>query len=260
MLDPKTAKLSRAISKPGRRGPDLDAMRRVLRKNPELINQMDPWKKYPLTHAALSGDIEAVKFLLKAGANVHAVDETGKTALHRVAAHADTSVGKPIEVVKVLIAAGADVHARDGKLFTPLRWAMTARKKVNLGIVKALIAAGADVNAAGKFVNVLMVASDSGSPEMVRALIAAGAEVNATMHLGTPLTQAAEVNRADNVAVLLEHGADGSFRLPADFDNAELAGKTALDVAREKKAKKVIQLLEAQAGQSKKPRPAKKPK
>ena len=75
------------------------------------------------------------------------------------------------------------------------------------------------------------------------------------------MIQAAQDNRADNVATLLEKGADANFRLPADFENADLAGKTALDVARDKKAKKVIPLLEAapvQAVAAKTPKKQKK--
>ena len=258
MIDSMPAKLSRAISAPGRSGADLDEMKRLLLAEPDLVNQVDPWENYPLTNAALQGNVEAVQLLLAAGAKVNAVHE-GKTALHQVACHADTSAGKPAEVVKMLIAAGAEVNARDEDSFTPLRWAVTDRKKVNLEIVKSLITAGADVNAAGKFVNVLMVASSQASPEIVRALIAAGANVNAVMRLGTPLSQAAAANRADNVTVLLESGANANFRFPADFEKPDLAGKTALDVARGNKAKKVIALLEGAASQHGKPGATEKP-
>lgn len=84
---------------------------------------------------------------------------------------------------------------------------------------------------------------------MVKALIAAGANVNATMRFGTPLILAAQENRADNVTVLLESGAVANFRLPADCENADLAGKTALDIACTANAREVAPLLEMATGE-----------
>jgi cell wall assembly regulator SMI1 len=243
--DTTTFKLSQAIA--FRR---LEEIKQLLAE-PGLVNRLDENDEYPLTHAAGGGHPEVVKILLDAGAEINRAEpESGKTALIRAAwAVSDRGWPEDVEVVKLLIAAGADVRARDHKARTALLDAVGDRKKANLEIVEALIAAGADVNAVGKAATVLMLASWSGSPAMVEALITAGADVNATARLGTALIVAAKENRADNLAVLLENGADAGFRLPADFENTDLAGKTALDVARETKAKKIIPLLEAAATQ-----------
>jgi ankyrin repeat protein len=246
MDDSMPARLNRAIVSPGRVGADLAEMQRLLAAEPGLANQAcggGTNAKYPLTEAAERGNVEAVKLLIAAGANVNAANQKGRTALHTVAAFAFMQNGKPAKVVTTLIAAGADVNARDGNGHTPLRDVVMNRKSVNLEIAKALIAAGADVNATDN----LRIASRSASPEIVKALITAGAKVNVVMPGGTPLIEAAAENRADNVTVLLENGVNVNLRLPADHENAQLAGKTALDVARERKAKKVIPLLEAAA-------------
>ena len=68
--------------------------------------------------ASRVGDVEWVKLLLNAGAQVNAKTPTGWTALHAAAAK-----GKP-DVVQALLAAGAVVNPKclpDG--FTPLRFA-----------------------------------------------------------------------------------------------------------------------------------------
>ncbi len=250
MIDTMPAKLSRAIRAPGRIGADLDEMKNLLAAQPDLVNEIDPWDNYPLTLAADVGNVEAVKLLLAAGAKVNAEGEWEKTALHVIAGRhtlgpRPSGLGKPVEVVKLLLAAGADIHARDYRSCTPLQLAATSRTKVELEIVEALIAAGSDVNTVDNVGrSVLMTASDEASPAILRALIAAGANVNAVSSRGTPLSFAAENNRADNAAVLLESGADSGFRFAADLENPDLAGKTALDVARAKKAKKVITLLQ----------------
>ena len=58
----------------------------------------------PLIEAASHGNVDAVKSLLAAGANVNAEDKYGRSALN------DASDGGYTEIVKLLLAAGADVN------------------------------------------------------------------------------------------------------------------------------------------------------
>ena len=73
----------------------------------------------PLHHAAAFGPPQMVRDLLKAGANVNAVDSRSLTALHFAVA---TEYPSP-EICESLLKAGADINARDNNGETPLDWA-----------------------------------------------------------------------------------------------------------------------------------------
>ncbi len=88
--------------------------------------------------AVISGDVETVRALLDAGADVEARTEDGHTALMLAAA------GSHEGIVRMLLDAGADVNARDEKGWTALMWPAFLGHE---GIVRALLDAGADVNA-----------------------------------------------------------------------------------------------------------------
>ena len=93
----------------------------------------------PLADAAMRGDKDAVKKLLKEGADVGVAQGDGMTALHWAAERGDA------ELAQILLVAGANASAvtRIG-LYTPLH---LAAKAASVDVVKALIAGGADVNA-----------------------------------------------------------------------------------------------------------------
>ena len=94
-----------------------------------------------LIRAASNGDIEGVKQLLAAGADVNAKYKDGFTPLHRAAREGQK------ELAELLIAKGADVNARDDIGRTPLYYAAVQGQKE---IAELLIAKGANVNAVGK--------------------------------------------------------------------------------------------------------------
>lgn len=95
----------------------------------------------PLSAAAQSGNLEDVKLLVEAGANVHTRTSIGVNAMAMAAmlGHAD--------VVAYLIDKGSDVNERFGNDVTPLEAAATAGR---IEVVKTLLAKNADVNAADK--------------------------------------------------------------------------------------------------------------
>jgi len=66
--------------------------------------------------ASCSGDIHGIEILLEAGANIHDVDEKGRTALSLAASHGCA------DAVKLLVKAG-DVHISDDENLTPMHWA-----------------------------------------------------------------------------------------------------------------------------------------
>ncbi|MFC7441139.1 ankyrin repeat domain-containing protein [Laceyella putida] len=85
----------------------------LVRRKVECIKNM----KLPneaIVSAARSGELDQVRRLIEAGANVNAADEQGYTALH-------VAVSKEsLPMVRLLVEAGADVNAADHKGNTPL--------------------------------------------------------------------------------------------------------------------------------------------
>ena len=158
----------------------------------------------PVADAAMRGDKDAVRSLLKQGADVNGAQGDGMSALHWAAERGDA------ELADMLLVAGADINAvtRIGQ-YTPLH---LAGKSGSAPVITALVKTGADVNArsTNSGVTALHMAASSGSAAAVNALLDARADVNAKeAEAGqTPLIFAAGLNRVETIAALLERGAD----------------------------------------------------
>ncbi len=92
----------------------------------------------PLHWAIGDGNVDSVRALIEAGADVNAKDVRGATALHQAA------YGNNVAVAAVLIEAGADVNAKNVRGATALHQAAYGN---NAAVAAVLIEAGADVNA-----------------------------------------------------------------------------------------------------------------
>jgi uncharacterized protein len=157
----------------------------------------------PVADAAMEGDRDAVKALLKQAADVNAAQGDGMTALHWAAMKNDA------DLAQTLLYAGANVKAttRIGA-YTPL---LLAAKNGSADVLEPLLKAGADVEAAtSNGTTPLMFAAASGNTAAVETLIARGADVNATESVRglTPLMFAAASNRAAVLELLADNGAD----------------------------------------------------
>jgi len=157
----------------------------------------------PVADAAMDGNREAVKALLKQAADVNAAQGDGMTALHWAAMKNDA------DLARTLLYAGANVKAttRIGA-YTPL---LLAAKNGSADVLEPLLTAGADVDAAtSNGTTPLMFAAASGSTAAVEALVAHGADVNATESVRglTPLMFAAASNRAAVLELLAGNGGD----------------------------------------------------
>ena len=143
------------------------------------VNAKDNNGQVPL-HFAVHGhtqgndNIEIVRLLIKAGADIHCKNKRGATPLHVAAANN----GNP-HVIKELINAGADVNAKNSNGFAPLHGA--AARNGNPRVIKELIKAGADVNAKNNDGNTPLhtAALINENIEVIKELIKAGAVVNA---------------------------------------------------------------------------------
>ena len=155
----------------------------------------------PLIDAVKNVDREAVRSLLKQGANVNATQADGATALHWASYRDD------LESADLLIRSGANVNARNDLGATPL-WA--ACENGSESMVGRLLTAGANPNAALLLGETpVMVAARSGSPAVVELLAAQGADVNARAARGqTALMWAVAQKHPEVVKVLLANGAD----------------------------------------------------
>jgi ankyrin repeat protein len=158
-----------------------------------------------LVDAAMQGNHDVVKSMLKQGADVNTAQGDGMTALHWAAQKGD------LELAQTLLYAGANVRAttRVGG-YTPL---LIASKSGNTSIVEALLGAGADPNGATtNGATPLMLAAQGGSAAAVNALLERKADVNAKEKVKgeTALMIASAYGRADVVRALTARGADVS--------------------------------------------------
>ena len=157
----------------------------------------------PVADAAMDGNRDAVKQLLKQAADVNAAQGDGMTALHWAAMKNDA------ELAQTLLYAGANVKAttRIGA-YTPL---LLAAKNGAATAITPLLKSGADVNAAtSNGTTPLMFAAASGNADAVNALLQGGADVNAKENVRglTPAMFAAASNRAAVLDILAARGAD----------------------------------------------------
>ncbi len=90
----------------------------------------DPFAEPPLHQAAIDGDLEEVKQILKSGIQVNSKSKTGATALHWAAFKGQ------YDVALYLIKNGADVNALTNKGSTPLRLATTHKKTKLIRLLK----------------------------------------------------------------------------------------------------------------------------
>lgn len=99
----------------------------------------------PLIHAAVSQKLDLVRLCLAHGANIHAAERQGWTALHVAVRKMRPDAA---EIVRLLIEAGADVHARthEGALAMQI-----AAQEGYTELVRLMVELGrADVNALGR--------------------------------------------------------------------------------------------------------------
>ncbi len=190
---------------------------------------------------------DAVRALIRVGANLNAANRYGVTPLLQACRVGDA------EILQAVFDAGAKTRTTYPNNETAL---MACAYSGSLGAVERLIADGADVNARESTENqtALMMAADQGHVEVVRALLAAGArhelaarssdliEVLPEMGGGikmdwprggfTALMFAAREGRAEVVKTLIGAGADPTQKTPNGMTAMLLAiTNSRLDVA-----------------------------
>lgn len=207
-----------------------------------------PSKSRRLREASKNGEIEKVLQLIKDGASIEKLGESGKP-INIAAKHGHLNVVKALidsnadidsslamhtaagngnlEIVKALIAAGGNVNKADGMQYTPIFQAVIGE---HYDVMHALIEAESDLRIksfGGQ--SVLYYAVAKGQQTAVDALIEAGADVNEKHEIKwyekpiTPLYKASLDGHASTVKSLLNAG--------AQIDSEDSDGYTALFAA-----------------------------
>lgn len=189
-----------------------------------------------LHRAAYLGDLEALRSLIAAGADLDARDGNGRTPAH-VAAFASNDAA-----LETLAASGADMNALDNQVYDVLTIASVANDPemvslaLHLGNRPDMITSVYDGTA-------LIAAAHLGHQEVVRRLIAGGAPLDHVNNLGwTALIEAVILgdggtDHVETVRALVKAGAD---RTIADRD-----GLTPLQHAEARGYKEIAAILRA---------------
>lgn len=240
------------------------------------LNIKEDGGKTPLMMASERGNLEIAKMLIAAGADVN-VQIPGGLYKGQTALHIATRVNK-IDVVQELVnAPKINLNIQDSSGETPL---MIASEKGNKEVTQMLINAGANPNIQKpsglyKGQTALHIASRINRIEIVELLVKApNINLNIQDDTGeTPLMIAAEKDNPEVTQILVSSGANPNVQKPGGLYKGETAlhfaarynhpnvvrellkaptikknmknnsGKTALDIAIEKKNQEVIQLL-----------------
>lgn len=194
-----------------------------------------------LIDQASRGNLEAVRNLINAGANVDAQDEQKRTALMLA------SKKGHLDIVKALVNAGAALNLQGSEGGYGGNTAlMYACRNGNLEVVKTLINAGSHINLQGsewtrEGYTALIYAACNGHQKIVKALVHAGSDINIKVELNkmTALIIFSEKGSLETVKVLIDAG--------ADVNAQDKYGKTALIHASRKGHLEVVKTL-IQAG------------
>jgi len=213
---------------------ELQKVKLLIEKNPELLNIADKSLNTPLHYAAGSGKTEIVRYLTIKGADIRARNNYGWTALHSSSYQGSTDISE------LLIASGSDIEERDAFGWTPLFRAIQGGHRP---MIEFLVERGADIDATDRdgqtplFLSVLKgkteiteyllakgaetdiqkgdgetllhLAASSGNVEMVALLLKSGEDIQAKKRYGmTPLHLAAAFGKREVAELLLEKGAD----------------------------------------------------
>ncbi|MFM2124794.1 MAG: hypothetical protein RL328_1245 [Acidobacteriota bacterium] len=193
--------------------------------------------------AARSGDLTAVRKLIKERAAINAPASDGSTALLWAAYHSD------VEMAKTLIAAGAAVDVENRYGVTPL---LQASRTGDVPMMRTLLEAGAQASrwhAEGE--TPLMAAARTGNVEAIQLLLSKGALINAVdpFQEESALMWASAEGHVAAVKALLAAGADpnlkGHVSLLTDRKNADhpSGGFTALMFAARNGHRDVVKAL-----------------
>ncbi|KAI0393770.1 hypothetical protein F5Y17DRAFT_287681 [Xylariaceae sp. FL0594] len=173
---------------------------RLLRRHGADLEVRDQIQRTPLLWAATNSNIGIASFLLENGADVTAVNNRGRTALHLAVESHDKEHRE--DMVRLLLDHGADPRAKSDGGWTPLH---NAAQSGHLAVAALLIEKNADVNAVlFNGMTPLHWAAFNGFEDMVRLLLTRD-DVDLALKDGfyrTPMLCAAEKHHTEIVQLL----------------------------------------------------------
>ena len=116
---------------------DLEIVRWLLEKNPNLAKATNSERSTPLHKAASYDQQETAELLLKYKPDVNATDSKGYTPLH------DAAMSGHRRIVELLLASGGDLKAKTSGGLTPLHAAIYMENK---DIAALLLSKGAEID------------------------------------------------------------------------------------------------------------------
>lgn len=183
-------KRSRSLFAYAVKNASLDIVRCLLENYPSLLTErkeMQP-DEFPLNVAALSGRMDVLEWLVRAGMDMHAEDQYGRCLLHYAGS---------VEMVDFMIAAGFDINHPDRDRNTPLH---CAAQRYNPDIIKSLLAYGANPNSQNSQRKTpLHLVIDCWNKGAAEALIEAGANITANDRYGESFVSALRTGKSQKV-------------------------------------------------------------
>lgn len=177
---------------------NTDRIVEILERGETAVDAAEfPSGNTPLMFAATENNPEAVRTLLKAGAEVDRLDIGGLSALHKAAQKGSA------DATKALLEGGADASLqtpeRVGSVY-PLQWAASAE---SMSAMEVLLAHGAPVNAQdGRGFSALHVAAAKGSKACISLLLEKGADAAIKNKEGLTPHGVAQLSKAGDPEVL----------------------------------------------------------
>ena len=213
MIDPNGME-DQDIHKAAARG-DLQELRRHVDEDANAVRANGWFGTKPLHHAARSGSLECIKYLVEKGADVN-----DRCVVNSTTAIFEASTS---EIAEWLISQGAEIDLISTGGRVPLDYACQGLYE---GVVGVLLKQGADPNFRPKtnHFHTMMQWAMAGTrtqqvsdvercEQIISLLLAHGAEPNATNVFGsTALHEACSFGHVNIVRLLLEHGADPNIR------------------------------------------------
>lgn len=187
---------------------DVETARRMIAAGADVNAAYDEYENRSLLDASYQGNLDLVKMLVEAGADVNLSDGCGVVPLVR----AIVSWHETDEVVKYLIECGANVNACEGESWTPLEAAVHENAS---DIVKMLLDAGANPYVIDSDFgdSLLMQAAEDGNPKCVKLILGLGVDINHRNHDGeTALLYAVNRRLPHIVLDLLRAGANPNIK------------------------------------------------